>query len=267
LPVEDFPSIAAGTFTVEMDLSPKIFRRMSDEVAFAISTEETRYYLNGIYLHAPSLDSTAQLTAVATDGHRLSRSILCPYEAEAAMPGVIVPRKTVSQFGMIADAVDEDQTIRVSVSESKIAFEAGDLKLVSKLIDGTFPDYNRVIPANNPKLYCIDRAGLAGTVDRVQTISNERGRAAKFAFTADEVEVSVRSPDAGEAREALALEAEGPGTEDAMEIGFNAKYALDILSTLKGATVAFAMADPGSPSVISDPDDATRLVVLMPMRV
>jgi DNA polymerase-3 subunit beta len=265
LPVEDLPEPHADNAPgASFTLPTAMLTRISDCTAFAISTEETRYYLNGVFLHLGGPDGGALLTAVATDGHRLSRLCLPDVAVEGDMPGVIVPRKTVGLFDLIAATGEADGAITVTVTVSRITFETSGLKIVSKLIDGTFPDYGRVIPVKNPWVAELQRQALMKAVERVAAISSERGRAVRCAFGEnDELALAVTSPDAGSAEDSVAAD----GAFDPIAIGFNAKYLGDVLSTFSGDAIRFALADPGSPTVITDPADEDRLVVLMPMRV
>jgi DNA polymerase-3 subunit beta len=261
LPQSDFPQLDAGAFSHTFRLDSEQLKRLIDRTQFAISTEETRYYLNGIYLHTIESGGALKLRAVATDGHRLARA---EYEAPSGsedMPGIIVPRKTVSELQKLVD--DPDIAVTVELSDSKIRMTIGSVILTSKLIDGTFPDYQRVIPSGNDKKLTIDRQTFAQAVDRVSTISNERGRAVKLAISDSIVTLTVNNPDSGSATEELAADY----ASDPIEIGFNAKYLLDIAGQLSGSDAIFMMADAGSPTLVRDTADEDALYVLMPMRV
>jgi DNA polymerase-3 subunit beta len=261
LPAEDFPDLAAGELTHTFEVPTHELKRLIDKTRFAISTEETRYYLNGIYLHTTESEGKPVLRAVATDGHRLARVELdCPAGA-AGMPGVIIPRKTVHEVRRLLDAAGD--TVQVGVSPSKIRFEMDSITLTSKLIDGTFPDYARVIPTGNDKEMKVSNAEFMSAVDRVSTIASERGRAVKLAISPDKLVLSVNNPEGGSATEQLGVDyASTP-----LEIGFNARYLLDIASQLEGDHARFKLADPGSPTMVRDDGDETALYVLMPMRV
>lgn len=261
LPPEDFPDLAAGDLGTTFKLKAGELRRLLDKTRFAISTEETRYYLNGIYLHVAPVDKTKMLRAVATDGHRLAQVELDLPDGADAMPGVIVPRKTVHELHRLLEA--SNGSVTVSVNESKVRFEAGTVTLVSKLIDGTFPDYQRVIPRNNDKELVLDKASFTSAVDRVSTIASERGRAVKLNIAPEKLVLSVNNPEGGSATEEMAVGYDA----DAIEIGFNARYLLDIAGQLDGDDAHFFLADPGSPTMIRDTGDETALYVLMPMRV
>ncbi|WP_106640555.1 DNA polymerase III subunit beta [Allosphingosinicella vermicomposti] len=260
LPRDDFPVIAEGDLPTQFELPAATLRQIIDKTRFAISTEETRYYLNGIFIHV-SDDAQPVLKAAATDGHRLARVTVPRPEGAAGMPDVIIPRKCVTELRKLLDEVDG--TVQVSLSESKIRFGLGNAILTSKLIDGTFPDYTRVIPTANDKLLKIDPKSLMQGVDRVATIASEKTRAVKMALDRDKVTLSVTSPENGTAAE----EVPGDYNAQGFEIGFNARYLLDILGQIEGDTVEVHLADAAAPTLLRENDHAPALYVLMPMRV
>lgn len=261
LPTDDFPVMSGGDMPHSFKLPAAEIRGLVDRTRFAISTEETRYYLNGIYLHAAERDGTKVLRAVATDGHRLA-SVEGPLPAGAeGIPGVIVPRKTVGELRkLIEETVDE---VAVELSETKIRFTFDSVALTSKLIDGTFPDYERVIPVGNDKEMIVDCKTFADAVDRVSAISSEKSRAIKLALSDGTLVLSASSPDAGTATEELEVAYSGAG----VEIGFNSRYLLDITHQIEGDSARFTLADAASPTILSETDDASAIYVLMPMRV
>ncbi|RWN66004.1 MAG: DNA polymerase III subunit beta [Mesorhizobium sp.] len=261
LPQSDFPELSAGSFSHIFRLDSVALRGLIEKTQFAISTEETRYYLNGIYLHTHDADGKLKLRSVATDGHRLARAEIDAPAGSEGMPGIIIPRKTVSELQKLVD--DPDIAVTTELSDTKIRFAIGSVVLTSKLIDGTFPDYQRVIPTGNDKKLIIDRQSFAAAVDRVSTISSERGRAVKLSIGEGQVTLAVNNPDSGSATEELAADY----SSDAIEIGFNAKYLLDVAAQLTGTEAKFMLADAGSPTLIHDMADETTLYVLMPMRV
>ncbi len=232
-----------------------------EKTQFAISTEETRYYLNGIFLHTHETDGRLKLRSVATDGHRLARAEVEAPAGSEGMPGIIIPRKTVSELQKLVD--DPDVAVTIELSDTKIRFTVGSVVLTSKLIDGTFPDYQRVIPTGNDKQLVIDRQNFAAAVDRVSTISSERGRAVKLSIADGQVTLTVNNPDSGSATEEIAADY----SSEPIEIGFNAKYLLDVAAQLSGSDAKFMLADAGSPTLIHDMTDEHALYVLMPMRV
>jgi DNA polymerase-3 subunit beta len=236
-------------------------KRLIEKTQFAISTEETRYYLNGIYLHAMESGGHPVLRAVATDGHRLARVETPAPAGSAGMPGVIIPRKAVAEIIKLID--DAGEEVELELSTTKIRLSLGQVVLTSKLIDGTFPDYQRVIPGGNDKQLVVEKGDFAAAVDRVSTISSERGRAVKLSLSDGRLTLSVTNPDSGSAVEELEVDYDAA----ALDIGFNARYLLDIAQQLDGDTALFKLADPGSPTLIQDREGATALYVLMPMRV
>lgn len=261
LAAEDFPDLASGDSGQTFQVAAGDLKRLLEKTRFAISTEETRYYLNGIYLHTSGKGKDAKLRAVATDGHRLAQVELALPKGAEGMPGVIVPRKTVHELYRLIEASSDP--VKVSVTPAKVRFETGSVTLVSKLIDGTFPDYGRVIPQNNDKKLVVSNAPFMQAVDRVSTIASERGRAVKLNLTADKMILSVNNPEGGSATEEIDVSYDA----DPLEIGFNARYLLDIASQLEGEEAEFMLADPGSPTMIRDTGDEASLYVLMPMRV
>ena len=261
LPESDFPDLAAGEMTHAFKLAAADLKRLIDKTQFAISTEETRYYLNGIYLHTAGTAKAATLRAVATDGHRLAQVELPLPNGAAGMPGIIVPRKTVGEVQRLIETGEGE--VAIELSAGKIRFSIGDVVLTSKLIDGTFPDYARVIPANNDKSLIVDKKDFEAAVDRVSTVSSERGRAVKLSITGGRLVLSVTNPDSGSATEELEVEYES----DPLDIGFNSRYLLDIAAQIEGEVAVLKLADPGSPTLIQDKDAKGALYVLMPMRV
>ncbi len=260
LPRDDFPVIAEGDLPTQFELPAATLRQIIDKTRFAISTEETRYYLNGIYVHV-SDEAQPVLKAAATDGHRLARVTVPRPEGAQGMPGVIIPRKCVAELRKLLDEVDG--TVQASLSESKIRFGLGNAVLTSKLIDGTFPDYSRVIPTANDKLLRLDPRALEEGVDRVSTIASERTRAVKLSLDRDRVTLSVTSPENGTASEEVSADY----AADGVEIGFNARYLLDILGQIEGDVMEVHLADAAAPTLLRENDKASALYVLMPMRV
>lgn len=261
LPESDFPDITVGTLSHRFVLKARDLKTLIDRTQFAISNEEIRYYLNGIFLHTVDTPAGKRFRAVATDGHRLARADVPAPDGSQGMPGVIVPRKTVGEIQKLLE--DPDADVNVELSDAKIRITTGDVVLTSKLIDGTFPDYGRVIPQGNDKELKVDKAEFAEAVDRVSTVSSERGRAVKLTLTEGRMVLTVVNPDSGSATEELMVEYD----DDPLDIGFNARYLLDITAQLTTETAIFRLADPGSPTLIQDAGDGETLYVLMPMRV
>ena len=258
LPSGDFPKMSAdGLDGNAFSLPASDLKRLIDKTRFAISTEETRYYLNGIYLHAHE----GLLRAVATDGHRLALAEQPLPAGSESMPGVIVPRKTVAEARKLIDGTDGD--VQVSVSEAKIRFQTGTVVLTSKLIDGTFPDYERVIPRGNTKELVLDNSVFASAVDRVSTISAEKSRSVKLSLADSNLALTVNNPESGQAKEDMPVNYDA----DPLEIGFNAKYLLDVAGQIEGQDATFKLDSASAPALVTDSEDEHALFVLMPLRV
>ncbi|MBL4813337.1 MAG: DNA polymerase III subunit beta [Rhodobacteraceae bacterium] len=261
LPKEDFPVMASSEYESNFAAPAPMLRRLFDKSKFAISTEETRYYLNGVYMHVATGEDGPVLRCVATDGHRLARIDAPLPEGAADMPGVIVPRKTVGELRKLLD--DDEATIAVSVSETKVRFVTPTITLTSKVIDGTFPDYTRVIPQGNTKRLEVDAAEFAKAVDRVATVASDRSRAVKLSLDEDRLILSVNAPDSGAAEEELAV----AYADEKLEIGFNAKYLLEIASQVDRENAVFMFNSSGDPTLMREGDDTSAIYVVMPMRV
>lgn len=261
LPADEFPDMGQADLPHQFALEGGELKRLFEKSRFAISTEETRYYLNGIYLHRVEGGAAPKLRAVATDGHRLAQVETEAPTGSEGMPGVIVPRKAVAEIIKLLDS--DEASVQISLSQAKIRFAVGDVVLTSKLIDGSFPDYARVIPTNNKKLLILENADLQKAVDRVSTLSSEKGRAVKLEVGEGSVIVSANNPESGSATEEILADYKS----EPMEIGFNARYLLDIAAQIDGGKVMFKLADGSSPTLVSDESDSTALYVLMPMRV
>lgn len=261
---DSFPDLKSGTFTHTFSMPAAALRELIERTQFAISNEETRYYLNGIYVHVLEVNGTPTLRAVATDGHRMARAETDAPAGAKGMPGIIVPKKTVSEVQKLLDGADGDAEVQVELSDTKIRFTLGSVVLLSKLIEGTFPDYDRVTPKNNDKQMNVDKASFATAVDRVSTIASDRGgKAVKLAMREGQLELSVTNPDHGTASEELAVEFE----PESFEIGFNARYLLDIIGQIRSESAVFLFNDAGSPTLVKEDGEAKALYVLMPMRV
>ena len=261
LPREDFPIMASAEYQCDFTCPAPVLRRLFDKAKFAISTEETRYYLNGVYLHAARGADGPVLRCVATDGHRLARIDAALPSGAEQVPGVIVPRKTVGELRKLLD--DDEAKIAVSVSETKVRFATPEVTLTSKVIDGTFPDYARVIPTGNAKRLEVDAAEFARAVDRVATVSSERSRAVKMAIEDDRLVLSVNAPDSGAADEELSV----AYADERLEIGFNAKYLLEIAGQVDRENAVFLFNSAGDPTLMREGNDESAVYVVMPMRV
>ena len=257
LPVEDFPEMSSGEMPCNFIIDSEELANMIDKSKFAISTEETRYYLNGIFFHAIN----NSLRSVATDGHRLACIQSNLPEGADDIPSIIIPKKTIGEVRKLIE--DIEGNINLFISETKIRFEVTNISLTSKLIDGTFPDYERVIPKTNTKIMTVKTHDFASSIDRVATISSDKSKAVKFAINNNSLTLTVINPDAGTAVEKVDVSYEA----DDLEVGFNARYLLDIASQISGDTMTFILEDPGAPALINDSAHEDATYVLMPMRV
>lgn len=263
---DGFPDLKAETFSHNFSMPAKQFADLIERTQFAISNEETRYYLNGIFFHTIEVDGALKMRAATTDGHRMARAETEAPSGSAGMPGIIVPRKTVAELQKLLDGAEDD--VAIELSDTKIRFTLGAVILMSKLIEGTFPDYERVTPKNNTLEMVVDRAGFATAVDRVSTIASDRGgKAVKLKVVEGQLELSVTNPDHGTASEEMPVEFEVEG----FEIGFNARYLLDVISQIRTEQAVFILNDSLSPMLVREYDGSApsggALYVLMPMRV
>jgi DNA polymerase III subunit beta len=261
LPADEFPAAGEELLPTRFTMPAPDLAKLIDKTRFAISSEETRYYLNGIHVHATKGGATAMLRGVATDGHRLARVEIALPAGAKDIPPIIIPRKTVHEVRRLIDG--ESGEMEVSVSPTRIRFSLQHATLDSRLIDGTFPEYERVIPASNERTATLDAAALNSAVDRVATISTDKARAVKLSLNGTTVTISAVSADAGRATEEIDADYSG----EPLEIGFNARYIMDMMGHIDGKTVCFEMSNAAAPTVVREPEDTSTLYVLMPMRV
>ncbi|WP_412058980.1 DNA polymerase III subunit beta [Bartonella sp. DGB2] len=262
LPIDDFPQTKSVDFSHSFLVPAAGLKRLLDATHFAISTEETRYYLTGIYFHVVEEEGRTYLRMVAADGHRLAQAqIEAPIGSEG-MKGVIIPRKTVHELQKLLGE-EGDSDVRIDLSEGTIRLHVGAVILVSKLIDGTFPEYQKIIPISNSKEMVIDRQSLVAAVDRVAILASDRGRAIKLSLTSGQLRLLVDNPESGHAEDQLPVEY----TDAAFDIGFNSRYLLDIIMQLSGDEAVFSFGEPMAPCLIRGKDSLQALYVLMPMRI
>lgn len=261
LPVDQFPVMEQGELPNNFNLSAADLMTLIDKVRFAISNEETRYYLNGVFLHVAEEGSDKVLRTAATDGHRLARITLALPQGAEELPGIIIPKKTVGELKKLL--TDYSGEVQVSASETKIKFIAGDAVIVSKLIDGKFPDYDRVIPHANDKIMEVNTKEFTEAVDRVSTVSIEKARGIKISVNTGSVTIAADNADGNTATEEL----EASYSADPIEMGFNFRYMLDMLAQVEGETAQFMLMDAAAPALVRDPSDVSVLYVIMPMRV
>ena len=264
LKTDDFPIISDNDLSTNFVLSADELIRIIDKTKFAVSNEETRYYLNGIFLHKAERNSIQFLRAVATDGHRLAQyDIPLPQGAED-ITGIIIPKKTIYELRKVLDDANGD--VSVSLNENKIKFSFNDLKVVSKVIDGTFPDYTKVIPQKNDKNFKTNNSDLKNAIDRVSAVAaNEesKSKAIKFCIENNSLSLSVESQSKGSANEMIDVNYSG----DKVDIGFNSKYIIDICNEVDGDEISISLSDSISPAIILDKTDENLFFVLMPMRI
>ncbi len=264
LKTDDFPIISENDLSTNFVLSADELIRIIDKTKFAVSNEETRYYLNGIFLHKADRNSIQFLRAVATDGHRLAQyDIPLPQGAED-ITGIIIPKKTIFELRKVLDDANGD--VSISLNENKIKFTFNDLKIISKVIDGTFPDYTKVIPQNNNKNFKTNNNELKNAIDRVSAVAaNEesKSKAIKLSLEDNRLNLSVESQSKGSANEIIDISYDG----DKVDIGFNSKYIIDICNEVDGEEVDISLLDSVSPAIILDKTDENLFFVLMPMRI
>lgn len=261
LPATDFPVMDKGNLSHTFSLAAAELIALIDKTKFAASTEETRYYLNGIYLHAREGDGEGVLRTVATDGHRLARCEVNLPAGAAGMPGVIIPRKTVAELRRLLDGIEEE--VEIALSETKICFSCDHLVLLSKLIDGTFPEYENVIPKNNKNLMEVKTSALIKAVDRMSVIASEKSRAIKFSVQENTLTLAATNEDSGTAAETIEVQY----NNEPVTVNYNSRYLLEMLAGIEGETVHFLFAESGSPALVKDMADKGVLYVIMPMRL
>ena len=266
LPAGDFPVMSSEGLSAPLQIGAADLIRLIDKTRFAVSTEETRYYLNGLYFHGVVEDGAEKLRAVGTDGLRLALAQMPAPDGFAGAQGIIIPRKTVVEVRRLLD--DAGESVTMALSQQKVHFGFGAATMTSKVIDGSFPAYERVIPRDNRRVVMLDNALFAAAVRRVAIISNERSRPVRLAIEPGHVTLTVRNMDAGQAVEELEVDYDG----EPFEVGFNARYVLDVTAQIAGQVAEFRFAEPTGaaalldPTLVLDPTDAGVQYVLVPMR-
>ncbi len=261
LPKEDFPMIDQDNSGANITLNSKILFKLIDKTKFAISNEETRYFLNGLYFSISKIQNKNTVTLVGTDGHRLAKFSHDIEENIDQISGVIIPKKTIYELSKLLSEIDKD--VFISISSNKIVFNIGEIIFISKLIDGSFPDYKRVIPKDNINILKIKREILLSAVDRVSTIANEKSPVIKFKLLKNILNLNTINNESSTASEDLKINYEG----DEIEIGFNSKYIMDIVNNLEDDEVIIKLKDNASPILALENSNAHLVYVLMPMRV
>ena len=261
---DDFPKISHDDLNIQFVLSATELKRMIDKTKFAISNEETRYYLNGIFLHQTQKNSIDILRAVATDGHRLAQYDIPLPQGAKDMNGIIIPKKMIQELRRVLDDASGD--INIQLNENKIKFSFNNMQIISKVIDGTFPDYTKVIPQSNDKSITTNNDELKKAIDRVSAVAiNEetKSKAIKLIIDSNKISLSVDSTSRGSAIEEIDLEY----NSDKVEIGFNSRYLIDICNEIDGDKINLKFLNSTSPAIILDNTDENLFFVLMPMRI
>ncbi len=260
LPPKDFPITQDDVEGEALAISSSVFLKLLNKTKFAISNDETRHYLNGIYLHKTNENNQLYLSAVATDGHRLSKSRLV-LDKDVAFEPVILPKKTL--FELVTILQEENSELKITASKTKIRFTINDITLISKVIDGRFPDYSKVIPTDNSNKIAVNLSSFISTIDRINSLSSDRKGTLKLVVNKDILKLLVNDPSAGDGVEEIILSYSGPD----LEIGFNSKYLIDVGGVIEDKNMMIYAKDPSSPVLIHDPADINSLHVIMPMRV
>ena len=260
---DEFPISSTETFKTRFDLEPDILKELIDKTYFASSNEETRYYLNGLFIHRTSIDNKNYLRAVATDGHRLAQyQIKSPATIEKDNFGVIAPKKLIFELRKLIDDVKEN--VRIDLSERKIRFSFKETIIISKLVDGKFPDYEKVIPKNISNTFSINRKKFLESINRISTISSEKSKAIKLNLNKDKITISANNiEEGGSGIEEINVKYNGPS----LDIGFNSGYLKEIINQLTLEEITILFSDSTAPTIIKDGSKDESLYVLMPMRV
>jgi len=261
---DDFPKISHDDLNIQFVLSATELKRMIDKTKFAISNEETRYYLNGVFLHQTQKNSIDILRAVATDGHRLAQYDIPLPQGAKDMNGIIIPKKMIQELRRVLDDATGD--INIQLNENKIKFSFNNMQIISKVIDGTFPDYTKVIPQSNDKSITTNNEEFKKAIDRVSAVAiNEetKSKAIKLIIESNKISLSVDSTSRGSAIEEIDLDY----NNEKVEIGFNSRYLIDICNEIDGDKINLKFLNSTSPAIILDNTDENLFFVLMPMRI
>ncbi|MDC2992538.1 DNA polymerase III subunit beta [Pelagibacteraceae bacterium] len=261
LPKEDFPIIDQENPGNTIKINSKIIFKLIDKTKFAISNEETRYFLNGLYFNITKDQNNSIVTLVGTDGHRLAKFSHNIEDNIDQVSGVIIPKKTIYELSKLLAEIEKD--VLISISSNKIVFNIGNIIFISKLIDGSFPDYKRVIPKDNSNILKINREILLSAVDRVSTIANDKSPVIKFKLLQNVLNLNTINNESSTASEDLKINYNG----DEIEIGFNSKYIMDIVNNLEDEEISINLKDNTSPIVALENSNSNLVYVLMPMRV
>ena len=260
LPSSNFPTFDDKFEGEKIDIDKKSFLSLLNKTKISISNDDTRHYLNGIYLHATESNKNTFLTGVATDSHRLSSSSILVNNVKS-FNSMIIPRKTVFQLCSLLDNIDSNLIIQTSAN--KIKFSLGKINLISKVIDGKFPDYQKVVPKENTKTLTVASSDFINSVERVASVSIDRKEGVKLELSRDKLKLSVNSTNSGDGNEVVAAKYDG---ED-FAIGFNSKYLIEIASEIEDKNLTFSLKNSTSPVLVFDNSDKNSFYVIMPMKI
>jgi len=260
LPIDNFPTIADEFEGQEISLNNSRFLKLLNKTRISISNDDTRHYLNGVYLHLTEAQGRSFLTGVATDSHRLSSSSL-EIESNKDFNSIILPRKTVFQLcTLLSESSDQ---LKMQTSDNKIKFSLGKMKLISKVIDGKFPDYKKVVPTSNDKILVVPSKDFIDSIERVATVSLDRKEGVKFVINKDSLQLSVNSANSGDGNEKI----KANFNAENLNISFNSKYLIDIASEVEDKNLKMNLKDSVSPVLIEDASDKNSYYVIMPMKI
>ena len=260
LPTDNFPTFADEFDGKEVNLDSKRFLKLLNKTKISISNDDTRHYLNGVYIHLTETNGRNFLTGVATDSHRLSSSSL-EIEDINNFSSLILPRKTVYQLCSLLSEISE--AVSMQVSENKIKFSIGKTKLISKVIDGKFPDYRKVVPTSNDKTLIVSSKDFISSIERVASVSIDRKEGVKLLINKDSVQLSVNSANSGDGNEKI----DAKFNSENLNISFNSKYLIDIASEVEDKNLKINLKDATSPVLVEDVSDKNSHYVIMPMKI
>jgi DNA polymerase-3 subunit beta len=260
LPTDNFPSFVDEFEGQEIALDKNRFLKLLNKTRISISNDDTRHYLNGIFLHLTEAHGRHFLTGVATDSHRLSSSSL-EIESTNNFSSLILPRKTVFQLCSLLSETSDSLTMQSS--ENKIKFTLGKIRLISKVIDGKFPDYKQVVPTNNDKVLNVPSKEFINSIERVASVSLDRKEGVKLKIDKDNIQLSVNSANSGEGNETIKADY----NSESLNISFNSKYLIDIASEIENKNLKMNLKDSTSPVLIEDASDKNSYYVIMPMKI
>ena len=262
LPKDEFPILSTENYKISFLLSSNVLKEMIDQTYFAISSEESRYYLNGIFFHTVKLNNKFFLRSIATDGHRLAQSQTIAPTAANNIFNTIIPKKLIFELRKLIDDVETD--IKIDLTERKIRFSFNETIIVSKLIDGKFPDYEKVIPKNTSNAFSINRKKFLESINRISTISSDKSKAIKLNLNKNKLTISANNlEEGGSGIEEIEISYNGPS----LDIGFNGSYLKEIINQLNSKEITILFSDSTAPTIIKDESKSETLYVLMPMRV